>query len=154
MRLSAVCDHLDFSKQTVGQWINRGIFKVDQETKPGSARQLTFKDAMRLAILTKAANANLPLNEVHSHLNHLTALKDQKAFLVITDALLELVPATERGGKGSKRGDGVKVYQEGALTSDVIKASELADHLSSPNHTIALVVCLDTVEAEIKSFWR
>ncbi len=159
-RLGPICKALHLSKHRAEQWIARGVFEPSRSTVPGTARELTFTDAAKLLVLKDLGDAGLldqvdSLESLSCHLNHLHGLKDDKAVLVIGYSAVEIIPPTERGAPGTRKGSGKKVFVPGAawLSSEIIKLLDLPAYISDPDHRVSIVILLDQIEERVKAAW-
>jgi hypothetical protein len=151
--LAKLCRRLGVSQMRVEQWVSGGLIEPECSVDQDLATEWTFGDAMRLAILVDIDNAGLPLGKLASHLRWIKSAAESEYF-VIKYGLVELVPATPRGGPGTKVGEGPKALWPGLIQVDIVSKWELVDAMSSADNRVLLVVPLDQVISRVKSIWE
>lgn len=154
-RLRDICQALDISSARVEQWVSRGHIEPKKPTTPGKTREWTLPDTMRLAVLAELVDAGLDAAKVKHHVQlGFSGFNDDQAYLLIsTGSLAELVPPTPRGGPGSRKGEGAKIFTPGELYSDIVKGRDLASELASDDRRVSIVINLDNTFARVQKAW-
>lgn len=154
-RLSQVCNELGISKRRVEQWISRGILKPDNETVAGSARLITFSDAIRIVAIDRLLEAGVPLEDAaRCRIPHLHAFKDESAYLVLrTGFMLEIIPTTRRGDPPPKIGEGRPVHKHGYFDSEIVPESHVFDLITDPKSFASVVLPLKSIEDKVNAAW-
>jgi hypothetical protein len=153
MRLSAVCRNLGIAKPLGEQWIARGIVAPEKATVRGSARDLTFADAVRFAIASRLSDGGQPISRIMPAimLHHIdVTFEDDEALLLIQEG--GSLGATKASDDGRRLEPDASADLRGSYAARVVRKRDLVNVDPGPGFDLRL--SLDQFRARVRSFWE
>jgi hypothetical protein len=153
MRLSAVCRNLGIAKSLAEQWIARGIVVPEKATVRGSARDLTFDDAVKFAIANRLSDAGQPISRIMPAVmpHHMDKkFDDDEALLIIEEG--GSLGAIKNPEAGRRLEHDPTADLRGSYAARVVRRGELKSAGRGPGFD--LIVPLGQIRARVRSFWE
>lgn len=152
-RLKPVCRELNRSRYRIEQWITARLWVPSVETTKGSARLITFSDAADIEIRARLSDLGISPHMMPDRFN-LYRLKAGASLLVVTGRkLVEIIPATARGARGTRVGEGIPARVPARSNFEIMSAEDLLKRINDRGVKFLAIVNLDHVHDQVAAAW-